>query len=259
MTRRRAAAAAVVVAAAVSACGATTQTAAPDTPTASIASSPSTAASALAPRQPAGSAAGLLSQLPVKGRAPKTGYDRDLFGQAWADVDRNGCDTRNDILRRDLADISLKPGTHGCVVLSGVLADPYSGTTMPFQRGPDTSVLVQIDHVVALSDAWQKGAGQWASRKRLAFANDPLELLAVDGRLNEQKSDSDAASWLPPNRRFRCAYVARQIAVKAKYGLWVTTAERAAMTRVLAGCPGQAAPVGAAPTLAPFDAPVTRH
>ena len=206
----------------------------------------------------AGSAAALLSRLPVKGRAPKTGYSRDRFGQAWADTDRNGCDTRNDVLRRDLDDDVIKPRTHGCVVLSGILADPYSGTTMSFRRGPSTSIEVQIDHVVALSDAWQTGAFAWISRKLLAFANDPLELLAVDGVLNEQKSDADAASWLPPNKAYRCAYVARQVAVKAKYGLWVTSPERDAMARILTGCPAQQAPSGPMPTVAPFDAPVRR-
>ena len=203
-------------------------------------------------------AARLLETLVVKGRAPRTGYDRDQFGQAWADTDRNGCDTRNDVLRRDLRSTVIKPGTSGCVVLTGILDDPYSGRTIAFRRGRDTSVLVQIDHVVALADAWQKGAARWDSRKRLAFANDPLELLAVEGELNQQKGAGDAATWLPPHKSFRCAYVARQVAVKAKYGLSVTAAERSAMQRVLRGCPGQPAPTGGTPTEAPFDAPVHR-
>jgi hypothetical protein len=206
-----------------------------------------------------------LDALPVKGRAPKTGYDRAQFGQAWADVDRNGCDTRNDILARDLTDETFKPGTRDCVVLTGVLADPYSGASIPFQRGADTSDRVQIDHVVALSDAWQKGAQALDVARRTAFANDPLNLLAVDGPLNMQKSDGDAATWLPPNRGFRCDYVARQIAVKAGYGLWVTQAERDAMARVLADGPGQPLPGAAstpppvgssAPAPAPPPAPV---
>src|SRR5665647_3502229 len=79
-----------------------------------------------------GSALSVLATLAVKGRAPKTGYDRALFGQAWADVDRNGCDTRNDVLRRDLTTYVLKSGTNGCLVLSGALHDPYSGTTIAF-------------------------------------------------------------------------------------------------------------------------------
>ncbi|MET4095993.1 DUF1524 domain-containing protein [Arthrobacter sp. UYCu712] len=186
----------------------------------------------------AGKALDVLATIPVKGRAPKTGYDREQFGQAWADVDRNGCDTRNDVLRRDLSALALKPGTRDCVVLSGILNDPYTSTLINFLRGNSTSSAVQIDHVVALSDAWQKGAQQLSGEQRLSFANDPLNLLAVDGPANQQKSDGDAATWLPPNKSFRCAYVARQISVKSSYGLWVTQAEHDAMARVLADCPG---------------------
>ncbi|MFG1943584.1 HNH endonuclease family protein [Nonomuraea sp. NPDC048826] len=177
-----------------------------------------------------------LKELDVKGRAPKTGFDRDEFGPAWADVDRNGCDTRNDILKRDMSDETFKPGTHDCIVLTGVLDDPYSGKTIKFERGQDTSSKVQIDHLIPLSDAWQKGAQQWSATKRKEFANDPLNLLAVDGPLNGQKSDSDAATWLPPRRAYRCAYIARQIDVKAKYELWVTQAEKAAMEGILDSC-----------------------
>ena len=189
-----------------------------------------------------GTAVTTLATLTVKGRAPRTGYDRDLFGQAWADVDRNGCDTRNDILRRDLAGIVLKPGTHGCLVLTGSLADPYTGTRIDFVRGRGTSSAVQVDHVVALSDAWQKGARRWSTETRTAFANDPLNLLAVDGPTNQRKGDGDAATWLPPRTAFRCAYVARQVAVKHRYRLSVTSAERDAMVRVLTACPAQALP-----------------
>ena len=186
-----------------------------------------------------GSALAVLATLSVKGRAPKTGYDRSLFGQAWADVDRNGCDTRNDVLRRDLTAYVLKSGTNGCLVLSGALHDPYSGKTIAFVRGQSTSSTVQIDHVVPLFDAWQKGAQQWSMSRRTAFANDLLNLLAVDGLTNQRKSDGDAATWLPPNKAYRCSYAARQIAVKAKYGLWVTSAERDALARILAACPSQ--------------------
>ena len=189
-----------------------------------------------------GSAMATLATLAVKGRAPRTGYDRGLFGQAWADVDRNGCDTRNDVLRRDLAPFALKPGTNGCLVLSGTLHDPYLGRTIAFVRGANTSAAVQIDHVGPLSDAWQKGAQQWSTARRTALANDLLNLLAVDGLTNQRKSDGDAATWLPPNKPYRCAYAARQIAVKAKYGLWVTGAERDALGRILATCPSQALP-----------------
>jgi hypothetical protein len=189
-----------------------------------------------------GSALAALGTLKVKGRAPKTGYDRALFGQAWADVDRNGCDTRNDVLRRDLSSFVLKAGTGGCLVLSGTLHDPYTGTGIAFLRGQSTSARVQIDHVVALSDAWQKGAQQWPTSQRTAFANDSLNLLAVDGPTNARKSDGDAATWLPPNKAYRCSYAGRQVAVKVNYGLWVTGAERDALARILATCPTQTLP-----------------
>ena len=189
-----------------------------------------------------GGAAAALAALPVKGRAPKTGYDRDRFGQSWADVDRNGCDTRNDVLRRDLDGETFKPGTRDCVVLTGTLNDPYTTKRIAFTRGQGTSEAVQIDHVVALSDAWQKGAQQLDDPTRRNLANDPLNLMAVDGPTNQAKGDSDAATWLPPNKQFRCRYVARQVAVKAKYHLSVTAGERDAITKVLADCPGEPLP-----------------
>ena len=190
-----------------------------------------------------GLASAVLETLPVKGRAPKTGYTRDQFGQAWADVDGNGCDTRNDILKRDLTSIIYKPGTRNCVVASGTLIDRYSGETINFIRGQVTSMEVQIDHVVALSNAWQTGAFKLSADQRRALANDPLNLFAVQGRLNSQKGDGDAATWLPPLKSFRCIYVAQQIAVKAKYSLWVVRPEKAAMSAILAKCPSQKIPV----------------
>jgi hypothetical protein len=191
---------------------------------------------------PTGDAATTLAALPVKGRAPRTGYDRDEFGESWRDVDRNGCDQRNDVLARDLAEVEYRPGTHSCVVLAGTFADPYSGRTVAFRRGQDTSDDVQIDHVVALANAWQTGAQQLDGDARERFANDPLNLMATQGSVNQQKGDGDAATWLPPARGFRCDYVARQVAVKAKYRLWVTAAERDAIATVLSGCPGQELP-----------------
>ena len=187
-------------------------------------------------------ASSVLSTLPVKGRAPKTGYTRAQFGQAWADVDRNGCDTRNDMLKRDLTEIVYKVKTRNCVVASGILLDRYSGETINFVRGNATSMEVQIDHVIALSNAWQTGAFKLTVLQRTALANDPMNLFAVKGRLNLQKSDGDAATWLPPLKSFRCAYVAQQIAVKAKYSLWVTAPEKEAMVRILAACPKQLLP-----------------
>ncbi len=178
----------------------------------------------------------------TKGRAAKTGYTRAQFGQTWADVDRNGCDTRNDILKRDLTAEVFKEKTRECVVLSGRLIDPFSGETINFVRGNTSSMEVQIDHVVALSNAWQTGAFKLSIKERTAFANDPMNLLAVKGRLNSQKGDGDAATWLPPLKSYRCDYVARQIAVKIKYKLWFTAPEKEAMIRILKSCPEKALP-----------------
>jgi len=190
-------------------------------------------------RERPGTALAALERLAVKGRAPKTGYDREQFGGDWASVD--GCETRERILRRDLRRFTREPGGT-CEVQSGVLADPYTARTIRFVRGGASEV--DIDHVVALGDAWQTGAQQWSRERRVAFANDPLNLLAADASVNRQKGDADAATWLPPNKRFRCDYVARQIAVKRRYGAWVKPAERDAMRRVLARCPRTRLPRG---------------
>jgi len=176
-----------------------------------------------------------LASLAVRALAPDTGYSREQFGAAWSDVDHNGCDTRDDVLRRDLADVELDATTHGCVVLSGRLDDPYTGRVIAFARGP-TSAAVQIDHVVALDDAWRTGAQQWPAATRLAYANDPGVLLAVDGPANQEKGAGDASQWLPANVGYRCVYVLRQVRIKAAYRLWVTPAERDAMAHALDGC-----------------------
>jgi len=176
-----------------------------------------------------------LEKLVVQGRAPKTGYARSQFGDGWATV--NGCSTRDIILHRDFLNVELEGE---CKVISGTLHDPYTAKVIIFSK--DDASKVQIDHVVALSDAWQKGAQNLTSEQRVQLANDPLELLAVDGQANQQKSDGDAATWLPSNKSFRCEYVARQIAVKIKYLLWVTQAEKDAIASVLQGCPEQQLP-----------------
>jgi hypothetical protein len=215
---------------------------APGDPTSSspVATSPTSPSPTSTDRPTAGSALAQLAALPVKGKAPLTGYDRvQDFGTAWLDVDRNGCDTRDDVLRRDLRDVA---GTR-CIVKAGVLSDPYTGRTIHFQRGVGTSTAVQIDHVVALAAAWRTGAQRLTTAQRERLANDPINLFAVDGPTNESKGDSDAATWLPPRRSFRCAYVAHQVAVKAAYSLWVTPAERDAMARVLHTCPSTEVPV----------------
>ena len=204
----------------------------------------SLAVAGITPSQATSVASGLsvIEVQPTKGRAAKTGYTRAQFGQTWADVDRNGCDTRNDILKRDLTGEVFKEKTHDCVVLSGTLVDPYSGETINFVRGNVSSMEVQIDHVVALSNAWQTGAFKLTVQQRTAMANDPLNLLAVKGRLNSQKGDGDAATWLPPMKSYRCDYVARQVAVKMKYKLWFTAPEKEAMVRILKSCPEKALP-----------------
>jgi hypothetical protein len=143
-----------------------------------------------------------------------------------------------------MTSIVYKPKTRNCVVLSGTLIDRYSGETINFVRGDVSSMEVQIDHVVALSNSWQTGAFKLSIAQRTALANDPLNLFAVKGKLNLQKSDGDAATWVPPMKSFRCAYVAQQIAVKAKYSLWVVAPEKAAMLTILAQCPTQQVPAG---------------
>ena len=243
-------------------------TPAPDTATSTVAVQTTPRALAALPT-PTGSARYIsaltqLDGLAVKGRAPTTGYSRAQFGQAWTDDvtvtgGHNGCDTRNDVLHRDLVSVTIKPGSHGCTVLAGTLTDPYTGATIGFTRGETTFSAVQIDHVVALSDAWQTGARQLSAAQRANLANDPINLQATDGPTNQQKSDADAASWLPPNKSYRCTYVARQIAVKHTYRLWVTPAEKTAMTQILADCPTGAAehPATITPATAPAPTPIS--
>lgn len=179
----------------------------------------------------------ILEQLEIKGRAPKTGYDRSVFGDNWQE--KNGCDMRNIILNRDLTDVV---SNDKCQVTRGILNDPYTGKRIVFIRSSSDSGIIQIDHIVALSDAWQKGAQLLTEKQRIQFANDPLELIAVDGKSNQQKGDGDAATWLPPNKNFRCQYVARQIAIKYKYNLWITQAEHDTMSSILYKCDNQLLP-----------------
>jgi hypothetical protein len=207
---------------------------------------PATSPPATSPRpaMPAGSptydtARATLARLPVKGWDRHADFVRYRFGEAWSDdVDvefgHNGCNTRDDILRRDLADLVVRPGT--CYAQSGVLHDPYTGHAVPFTRGPTTSPAVQIDHLVSLSDAWYKGAREWDDQRRRDFANDPRNLLAVGAQANFDKSFRDATAWLPPNEGFRCEFVAKQIEVKAAYGLWLSENEKRAMEDVLEHC-----------------------
>ncbi|MGW3492512.1 HNH endonuclease family protein [Streptomyces sp. NPDC001020] len=236
---RGAVAAAALVLVAVSGCTVETEGSAGPEETAGTASPRKTASG--------GAALTALDSLTVKGAAPKTGYGRDRFGSAWADTDSNGCNTRDDILKRDLRNVKFTDGA--CKVVSGLLVrDPYSGEDIDYARGRSQ---VDIDHIVALSNAWQTGAQNWDPSKRIALANDPLNLLAVGATPNRSKGDGDASTWLPSNKAYQCRYVAAQVAVKKKYGLWVTAAEKTAMRNVLTGCRSQKLPSGGNPTKAP--------
>ena len=177
-----------------------------------------------------GSAAQPLQSLTIYDQPSRAGYDRDSFGFRQTDDDGNGCDVREDVLARDLTDVRYIAGSGsssdsgsgsgaGCKVKSGVLSDPYTGTTIRFTRGVKTSSAVQIDHVVALENAWQSGANQWDRTKRYRFGNDMYNLLAVDGPANQEKGSASAAYWLT-----------------------VTTKEKRAMLSVLRACPAQAVP-----------------
>ncbi|MDN3293114.1 HNH endonuclease family protein [Streptomyces ficellus] len=180
----------------------------------------------------------LLERLAVKGRGPKTGYDRDEFGYAWMDtadgvpLARNGCDTRNDLLRRDGQEVRFRKGST-CVVVAMTLNDPYTGKAIEWRK--QRAAEVQIDHVVPLSYSWQMGASRWPERKREQLANDPLNLLPVEGRANSAKGDSGPASWLPPDRRIRCAYAVRFAQAALKYELPVTAADKGMMLRQCGG------------------------
>ena len=181
----------------------------------------------------------LIAKVATKGRGPKTGYSRDQFGYAWMDsapggipFAHNGCDSRNDLLKRDGEGVSFRSGSD-CVVISMTLHDPYTGKTIDWTKTHATTV--QIDHVMPLSYDWQMGAAHWTKGKREDIANDPLNLLPVDGRTNGAKSDSGPASWLPPNTQIRCSYAVRFAQVSLKYALPVTAADKQTM---LAQCAG---------------------
>ena len=178
----------------------------------------------------------VLEKLEVKGRAPKTGYSREEFYSGWPTVD--GCSLRQKIIKREFGDTAV---LDGCNVVAGEFDEPYTGEHIKYTEREQISKGIQIDHVVALSDAWQKGAQYFTPDERYAVATDPLNLLAVDASANQKKSDGDAATWLPPNKKFRCQYVARQVSVKYKYHLWVTEAEKDAISRVLVNCPKEPA------------------
>ena len=178
-----------------------------------------------------------LPKLTVRQLDHHAGYSRAQFGPAWEDtavpgvVNKNRCDTRDDILRRDLT--GVQP-TAGCTVRSGTLNDPYTGKTITFSK--THAAAVQIDHVVALGEAWQQGAAGWDASKRQQLANDPRNLLAVDGPTNIAKSDKTADDWFP-RAAFQCKFSVTVIRVKDIYGLSVTQDEHDALERMLRRCP----------------------
>lgn len=222
----------------------------PEDLTGSPAASPDSPASTKS-ADPTGAAARALDQLTVKGPAPMTGYDREgKFGPAYSDdvdvpLGHNGCDARNDLAKLRFDQVKIKPGTNDCVVASGQLEDPYSGTTIPYASGEGSDI--HFEHVVALGDAWRTGAQQFTEQQRENLANDPLNLLMVKGSLNMAKGDANIATWQPPNKTFRCDYAARQIAVKTKYDLWIVEAEKQTLATVLETCPGQKLPTDTIP------------
>ena len=231
-------------------------TAAASTAAGSGAATPAAAKQATrAPASRPGGAMIALATLQVKGRSGGRPA-QDAFGPLWYDADQNGCDTRDDVLRRDLDEPRFGPD--GCTVQAGTLHDPYTGDTLTPDPGIEFGLEVEIDQVVAIGDAWATGAGGLTAQQRLAFANDPLNLLAVSEGTRAGKRDLDAAGWLPSNGSLRCGYVARQIAVKASYRLWVTPTEKTAMRKILAGCPGQALPTAAQATPPPRVTPQFR-
>ncbi|QNE76903.1 DUF1524 domain-containing protein [Streptomyces finlayi] len=180
----------------------------------------------------------LIGNVATKGRGPRTGYEREEFGYAWMDtadgvpLARNGCDTRNDLLKLHGRHVQFRSGSD-CVVVAMDLDDPYTGKDIAWKKAKATEV--QIDHVVPLSYSWQMGAARWSESKRERLANDVLNLLPVEGRANSSKGDSGPASWLPPNKRVRCAYVVRFAQVARKYEMPVTAADKDMM---LAQCGG---------------------
>ena len=179
----------------------------------------------------------------VPERARRYDYRRPAFGDAWTDdsdapLGHNGCDTRDDILNRDLVDktyISIKRCPDA--VATGTLHDPYTNTTIIFQRGAKVGEAVQIDHIVPLAYAWDMGAYNWPFPERLRFANDPANLLAVEGQANQDKGDSPPALWMPPNTAFACQYAMQFIAVLRGYQLPVDQPSAGVLRQAAATCP----------------------
>lgn len=155
---------------------------------------------------------------------PDSGYSRAKFGPTWFDADRNGCDTRNDVLARDLT--NTKVAEDGCTVLSGVLTDELTGKVVQFTRGRATSSAVQVDHRLALSAAWKMGAASWSTEQRIVFANDTSNLESMDGPSNTAKSDKAPSEWMPPVKSEWCGYATDWAATATKYELTVAAADQ---------------------------------
>lgn len=164
--------------------------------------------------------------------APAT-YERAAFGQRWADVDRDGCDQRNDVLARDLVDVVFRAGTQDCVVERGVLTDPYTGQLVRFEKVEGG---IDIDHVVPLAAAWRSGAWSWSEEQRTQFANDLANLQATSSSINRSKGDQGVEEWLPPDPAYTCTYAARWVQIKTRWSLSVTTPEKSALEQLLERC-----------------------
>lgn len=190
-------------------------------------------------RAMASQAAAALTSIPISAsRVDRADYDRSAFGSAWSDAasvpgSGNGCDTRNDVLARDLNDIRAGP-VSSCprAVLAGDLRSPYTGGFVAFRRDRNASA-VQIDHIVPLSYAWDMGAWSWSPPRRLDFANDPANLVSVDGHSNQDKSDSEPARWMPPAAGFRCQYAIQFVTVTQTYGLSIDEPSRRVLSEAL--------------------------
>jgi hypothetical protein len=179
----------------------------------------------------------------IPARVHRSDYRRSAFGDAWSDdsdapLGHNGCDTRDDILDRDLVDktyVSVKRCPNA--VAAGLLRDPYTSRTIAFQRGAKVGEAVQIDHIVPLAYAWDMGASAWPFAERLRFANDPANLLAVEGRANQDKGDLAPGQWMPLNAAFACQYAMQFIAVLRGYSLPVDQPSTAVLKRAASTCP----------------------
>lgn len=182
----------------------------------------------------------LLAQLDITRRRDVPGYERDLFGDRWADIDGNGCDQRDDVLLRDaVADTVITRVADGCEhdVIAGTWVDPYTGRTLVFTDLKDSAQAqaIQIDHVVPIAEAWRSGAHAWDEDRRVEFANTLDGLLAVDGPTNAAKGDDDPAAWRP-RQDYQCAYATRWITTKHQWDLKVDRPEASALTDMLATC-----------------------